>query len=56
MREGFHAFDPSHIFFGSDYPMWTPGTELASILSLGLDDSTLEGVLGLNFLTFLSNL
>ncbi len=56
MREGFRVFDPTHIFFGSDYPMWTPGKELESILNLGLSDSVLEGVLGQNFLAFLSEL
>ena len=56
MREGFRVFDPTHIFFGSDYPMWTPGKELESILNLELPDSVLESVLGQNFLAFLSEL
>ena len=56
MRKGFDAFDRSHIFFGSDYPMWTPGKELESVKSLGLDDETLEGVLGANFQRFLDEL
>ena len=51
--QGFRHFDPTHIFFGSDYPMWSPKTELASILSLGLDDETLEGVLYRNLERFL---
>ena len=56
MREGFKVFDPTHIFFGSDYPMWTPGVELASVQGLGLGDALLEDVLGGNFLRFLEEL
>lgn len=49
----FSAFDPTHIFFGTDYPMWDPKTELESILSLGLPEEILEGVLHTNFEQFL---
>lgn len=52
----FRRFDRTHIFFGTDYPMWDPKKELDTILSLGLDDATLEGVLRTNFDTFLSSL
>lgn len=52
----FRRFDRTHIFFGTDYPMWDPKKELDTILSLGLDDATLEGVLRTNFDTFLSAL
>lgn len=52
-KQAFSAFDPTHIFFGTDYPMWDPKTELASILDLGLPDDILEGVLHRNFERFL---
>lgn len=53
-KKAFSAFDPSHIFFGTDYPMWDPKTELESILRLGLPEDILEGVLHTNFETFIS--
>ena len=52
--KGFETFDPTHIFFGSDYPMWEPGIELERVLSLGLDDRLLELVLSENFKNFLA--
>lgn len=52
-KKAFSAFDHTHIFFGSDYPMWDPKTELESILRLGLPDEVLEGVLHKNFERFL---
>lgn len=33
------------VMFGSDYPMWTPETELRTLLSLGFTDSELENIL-----------
>lgn len=53
-KKAFSAFDPTHIFFGSDYPMWDPKTELESILALGLPEEILEGVLHGNFEAFLA--
>lgn len=52
-RNGFAIFDPTHIFFGSDYPMWDPGKELKRLLSLGLSEKILPLVLGENFESFL---
>ena len=52
--KGFETFDPTHIFFGSDYPMWEPGIELERVLALGLDDRLLELVLSENFKNFLA--
>lgn len=52
-KKAFDAFDPTHIFFGTDYPMWDPKTELQTILDLGLPDEILEGVLHTNFEQFL---
>lgn len=51
--KGFETFDPAHIFFGSDYPMWEPGIELERVMSLGLKESLLERVLSENFEDFL---
>lgn len=56
MKQAFGTFDPTHIFFGSDYPMWDPETELKSIYELGLTDEQLEDVLGGNFERFLQEL
>ena len=50
---GFETFDPTHIFFGSDYPMWEPGIELRRVLDLGLPDGLLRAVLSENFESFL---
>lgn len=55
VKMAFSHFDRTHIFFGTDYPMWNPQTELNAILSLGLDDDTLEGVLHRNFERFLAS-
>ena len=52
-KKGFETFDPSHIFFGSDYPMWDPGIELRRLLELRLPDRLLEMVLSENFKSFL---
>ena len=56
MKKAFESFDRSHIFFGSDYPMWNPGEELKTIYQLGLDEKTIEDVLGGNFERFLEEL
>ena len=52
--KGFETFDPTHIFFGSDYPMWEPGIELERLLALKLDDALLSRVLWENFENFLT--
>ena len=52
--KGFEVFDPTHIFFGSDYPMWEPGIELRRLMDLHLPDRLLEMVLSENFKQFLS--
>lgn len=43
-RMGAHRF-----LFGSDFPMWTPKTELERFLSLGLDETTRDKILFGNF-------
>lgn len=55
-RKAFETFDPSHIFFGTDYPMWTPKVELERFLSLGIDEKLLPDVLSKNFENFLASL
>ena len=52
-RKALALFDPTHIFFGTDYPMWEPGEELERFLSLKLGDRMNEMVLGENFENFL---
>ena len=54
-RLAFAAFDPAHIFFGSDYPMCDPGEELERLRSLGLPEDILENVLGKNLERFLAD-
>ncbi len=52
-KKAFEVFDPTHIFFGTDYPMWEPGEELERFFSLKLGDRLNEMVLGENFENFL---
>jgi len=52
-RKAIGTFDPTHIFFGTDYPMWEPGEELERFFSLGLGDRMNEMILGENFEKFL---
>ncbi len=46
------AYDPTHLFFGSDYPIWCPKKELDKTLALGLPEKLLEDVLFHNFAAF----
>lgn len=46
------AYDPAHLFFGSDYPIWCPKKELDKTLALGLPEGLLEDVLFNNFAAF----
>ena len=52
-KKAFDAFDPTHIFFATDYPMWDPGEELERFRKLGLDDDLARMVLAENFENFL---
>lgn len=45
-------YDPKHVFFGSDYPIWCPKKELKKALELGLEPSFLEDILFNNFAKF----
>lgn len=40
---------PHRFLFGSDFPMWTPRTELDRFLSLGLDEASRDQILYGNF-------
>lgn len=42
-------FGPDRYFFGSDFPMWNPKTELERFLNLGLDEETNNMILYDNF-------
>ncbi len=50
----FRTFDNTHIFFGTDYPLWDPAEEMERFLSLGLGDRLNKMVLGENFERFLA--
>jgi predicted TIM-barrel fold metal-dependent hydrolase len=54
MKKGLRAFDPEHIFFGSDFPMWDHKEELDVLYSLGLDKAFLQKILSENFIKFYS--
>ena len=45
-------YDPTHVFWGSDYPIWCPQKELDKTLALGLEPEFLEDVLFNNFAAF----
>ena len=45
-------YDPAHVFFGSDYPIWCPKKELRRAMELKLPQSFLEDILFHNFAAF----
>ena len=45
-------YDPTHVFFGSDYPVWCPEKELSATLELGFEQPLLEDILFNNFARF----
>lgn len=45
-------YNPTHVFFGSDYPIWCPKKELEKAMHLGLEESFLEDILFHNFARF----
>ena len=47
------AFDPTHVLFGSDYPMWNPKEEVERFLGLGLTDNEIERILWDNAVPFM---
>ena len=50
--KGLQTFDPTHIFFGCDFPMWDHGEELRRIEQLHLKEDFLEDILFNNFSAF----
>ena len=46
------AYDPTHVFFGSDFPFWAPGSEVEKARALGLDEDFLADILFHNFARF----
>lgn len=52
LYEILYAYDPTHIFFGSDYPIWDPKQELEKARALGLGEKLLEDILFNNFAAF----
>ncbi|MDR1409497.1 MAG: amidohydrolase family protein, partial [Oscillospiraceae bacterium] len=48
------TFGAKQVFFGTDYPMWSAKKELEYISLLPLSDSERKGILGGNFLRFIS--
>lgn len=53
---GLKTFDPGHIFFGSDFPMWDQAEELERVRSLDIDPELLDNILSGNFLRFMEEL
>ncbi len=48
------GFGAENCFFGTDFPMWSHDTELERIMSLGLSDAELKGILAGNFKAFMN--
>ena len=49
-----HHFGADRVLFGSDYPMWDPGSEIARILALPLTKAEQAAILHQNFEAFLA--
>ena len=47
------AYGDDRVLFGSDYPMWNPGSELDRFMGLPLSDSAREKILSGNLIRFL---
>lgn len=45
VRELIHRFGDDHVLFGSDYPMWNIGSELAGLARIGLPEESLRKIL-----------
>ena len=52
LYEILRAYDPTHIFFGTDYPIFCPKEEVAQALSLDIGQELLEDILFHNFARF----
>ncbi|NLO85771.1 MAG: amidohydrolase [Clostridiales bacterium] len=51
-----HRYGVDRVFFGTDYPMWTPKEELERFMALPLTDEEREKILHLNFEKFMADL
>ena len=52
LYEMLHTYDPTHVFYGSDYPVWCPVDELERAKHLDLEPQLLEDILYNNFVKF----
>ena len=52
LYEILRCYDPTHVFFGSDYPIWCPKKELQKALELDIPGEMLEDILFNNFAAF----
>lgn len=52
LYEILRCYDPTHVFFGSDYPIWCPKKELQKTLELDIPTEMLEDILFNNFADF----
>jgi predicted TIM-barrel fold metal-dependent hydrolase len=48
-----HRYGADRVFFGTDYPMWTPKEEVARFMALPLDERERELILHRNFERFM---
>ena len=55
-KKAFKAYDNSHIFLASDFPMWDHKEEFENLQKLGLHEQTLENVMGKTFDDFYNSL
>jgi predicted TIM-barrel fold metal-dependent hydrolase len=46
-------YGEDRVVFGSDYPMWDPGTELERFMGLMLTESLKDKILSKNLITLL---
>ncbi|MEG2701228.1 MAG: amidohydrolase family protein, partial [Clostridia bacterium] len=49
-------YGAERVLFGTDYPMWEPGEELARLMALPLTNTEREGILHANLEAFLATL
>lgn len=53
LRRFLDKFGAEHFFFGSDFPMWDPASELERLVSFGFDSDVLQMLLHDNYTNFL---
>lgn len=51
-QKAFEVFDNSHIFFGTDFPMWDHSSEIENIKKLNLSSELYEKIMYKNFCDF----